>query len=74
HLYKLTNIIKSDNVKLIGYQPYFSDQAPKSLASQTGASAIKLATSVGCIEGVYTYFDVFDYNLKQIIAVLKSDN
>lgn len=74
HLYKLINIIKSDNVKLIGYQPYFSDQAPKSLASQTGASAIKLATSVGCIEGVYTYFDVFDYNLKQIIAVLKSSN
>lgn len=72
HLYKLTNIIKSGNVKLIGFQPYFSEQAPTSLAAETGAEAVKLATSVGCVEGVLTYTDIFDYNLKAMIAIIKS--
>jgi ABC-type Zn uptake system ZnuABC Zn-binding protein ZnuA len=74
HLYKLTNIIKKENVKLIGYQPYFSDQAPNSLAAETGAKAVKLATSVGCVDGVLTYTDIFDYNLKTMIAIIRSGN
>lgn len=74
HLYKLANIIKSGNVKLIGFQPYFSDQAPNSLASETGAKTVKLATSVGCIDEVSTYTDIFDYDLKHMIAILKSGN
>lgn len=70
HLYKLTNIIKNENVKLIGFQPYFSDQAPNSLAAETGAKAVKLATSVGCVDGVSTYTDIFDYNLRTMIAII----
>lgn len=72
HLYKLSNIIKNGGVKLIGFQPYFSEQAPNSLAAETGAKAVKLATSVGCVEGVSTYTDIFDYNLKTMIAIIKS--
>ncbi len=72
HLFKLANTIRDEKVNLIGYQPYFSDQAPNSLAAETGAKALKLATSVGGIEGVYNYFDIFDYNLKMIIPILKS--
>ncbi len=71
HLYELTKIIKSQGVKVIGFQPYFSDQAPNSLASQTGATAVKLATSVGCMDEVHSYGDIFEYNLRQIISVLK---
>lgn len=74
HLYKLSNIIKSENVKLIGFQPYFSEQAPNSLAAETGAKAVKLATSVGCVDDVSTYTDIFDYNLKTMIAIIKSGN
>lgn len=73
HLYKLTNIIKNAQVKIIAYQPYFSDKAPNSLAAETGAKAIKLASSVGCIDGVMTYSDIFDYNLKRMIASIKGE-
>lgn len=72
HLYKLMNIIKTNHVKLIGFQPYFSDQAPNSLASETEAKAVKLATSVGCVDGVVSYTDIFDYNLRTMIAIIKS--
>lgn len=74
HLYKLTNLIRNENVKLIGFQPYFSDQAPNSLAAASGAKALKLATSVGCVEGVVSYTDIFDYNLKAMIEAIKAGN
>ena len=74
HLYKLTNLIRNENVKLIGFQPYFSDQAPNSLAGASGAKALKLATSVGCVEGVVSYTDIFDYNLKAMIDAIKAGN
>lgn len=74
HLYKLTNLIRNENVKLIGFQPYFSDQAPNSLAAASGAKALKLATSVGCVEGVVSYTDIFDYNLKAMIDAIKAGN
>lgn len=71
HLHDVGNIIREEKVRVIGYQPYFSDQAPKSLARQNGATAIELATSVGCLKNIYTYFDIFQYNLDELIAVLK---
>ncbi len=70
HLFHVANLIRNEHVRLIGYQPYFSEQAPQSLADQTGARALVLATSVGCVPGVYTYLDIFEYNLSRIIAVL----
>ncbi len=71
HLYKLTNLIRHEGIKLIGFQPYFSDQAPNSLAAETGAKALKMATSVGCIDDVQSYTDIFDFNLKAIINTIK---
>jgi zinc/manganese transport system substrate-binding protein len=71
HLYDLIKLINDQHIRIIGYQPYFSDESPNSLASQTGAKALRLASSVGCVKGIYTYFDIFDYNVKQITDVLK---
>lgn len=72
HLFNVANLIRKEHVRLIGYQPYFSEQAPRSLADQTGAQTVVLATSVGCVPGVYTYPDLFEYNLARIIAVLST--
>jgi hypothetical protein len=41
------------------------------VAKQTGVKELTIATSVNAFEPVRDYFDLFDYDINQLIGVLK---
>ena len=40
------------------------------VAGQTGVKIAVLATNVGAFDGVTTYYDMFDYNVKTLLGAL----
>ncbi len=71
HLVSVIKKMKEDKVKVIIISPYFDDKPAKSIAKRTGAKVVKMAPSVEAFPNVATYFDLFEYNLNQIIMALK---
>jgi ABC-type Zn uptake system ZnuABC Zn-binding protein ZnuA len=58
HLADLLNIIKSQHIKVIIQEPYFSDDAPNYLARETGVKIVKISPS--CADASpSSYFDHF---------------
>jgi len=55
--------IKSDGIEVIASESYFSDRAPKFIASKTKVKTVKLAQSVGAIESADSYINLFETNL-----------
>jgi len=68
---KVINEIKANSIKVIISSPYFTTSSSDVVTKQTGAKALTLATSVGAFDTIKNYFDLFDYNINQLIAVLK---
>jgi hypothetical protein len=40
------------------------------VSGQTGAKIAVLATNVGAFDGVTTYYDLFDYNVRALLNAL----
>jgi zinc/manganese transport system substrate-binding protein len=70
-LVKVIKEIKANNIKVIISSPYFSTSSSDVVAKQTGAKEVTLATSVGAFDPIKNYFDLFDYNINQLISALK---
>lgn len=70
-LVKVIKEIKSDNIRVIISSPYFSTSSSDMVCKQTGAKQLTLGTSVGAFDSIKNYFDLFDYNINQLIAALK---
>lgn len=70
-LVKVISEIKSNNIKVIITSPYFTTDSADLVARQTGAKVVVLATSVDANVSVKNYFDLFDYDVSQIINALK---
>jgi ABC-type Zn uptake system ZnuABC Zn-binding protein ZnuA len=70
-LVKVINEIKSNNIKVIISSPYFSTSSSDVVAKQTGVKELTMATSVGAFDSIKNYFDLFDYDIEQLTAILK---
>ncbi|HEY6975625.1 MAG TPA: metal ABC transporter substrate-binding protein [Chitinophagaceae bacterium] len=70
-LVKVINEIKANNIKVIISSPYFTTSSSDVVSKQTGAKELTLATSVGAFSSIKNYFDLFDYNINQLTAMLK---
>ncbi len=70
-LVKVIKEIKSDNIKVIISSPYFTTSSSDVVVKQTSAKALTMATSVGGFDQIKNYFDLFDYDINQLTAVLK---
>ena len=70
-LVKVIGEVKSNNIKVIISSPYFSTSSSDVVARQTGIKVLTLATSVGAFPSIKNYFDLFDYDIHQLSAVLK---
>jgi ABC-type Zn uptake system ZnuABC Zn-binding protein ZnuA len=68
---KVINEIKANGIKVIISSPYFTTSSSDVVTKQTGAKALTLATSVGAFDSIKNYFDLFDYDLDHLIALLK---
>ena len=70
-LVKVIKEIKANNIKVIISSPYFTTSSSDVVAKQTGVTVLTLATSVKAFDSINNYFDLFDYNIKQLTAGLK---
>ncbi|HMJ46627.1 MAG TPA: metal ABC transporter substrate-binding protein [Ferruginibacter sp.] len=70
-LVKVIKEVIANKIKVIISSPYFTTSSSDVVAKQTGVKKLTLATSVGAYNNIKTYFDLFDYNIDQLIAVLK---
>jgi len=70
-LVKVINEVKTNQIKVIISSPYFTTSSSDLVAKQTGAKSVILATSTGAFENIKSYFDLFDYNLNQLLPLLK---
>jgi zinc/manganese transport system substrate-binding protein len=71
HTFDLIQAMKKDNVKIILVEPYFDLKTPNAIARETGAKVLVMAPSVGGIDKIATYFDLFDYDIKTLAAGIK---
>ena len=63
-LNQIIQIIKSNDIQLIASESYFSDRVPKFIATKTSVKTVMLAQSVGALDGIVSYFDLFETNLR----------
>jgi zinc/manganese transport system substrate-binding protein len=70
-LVKIINEVKSNSIKVIISSPYFTTASSDVVAKQTGAKALTLATSAGAFDSIKNYYDLFDYNIAQLVSALK---
>lgn len=70
-LVKVIKEVSANKVKVIISSPYFTTSSSDVVAKQTGVKELTLATSVNAFDAVKNYFDLFDYNINQLLTVLK---
>ena len=70
-LAKVIAEMKRENIKLIINSPYFIADAATLVAKNSGGKVLTLATSVGAYENIKTYFDLFDYDVAQMVAAIQ---
>jgi ABC-type Zn uptake system ZnuABC Zn-binding protein ZnuA len=70
HLVALAQKMQQEKAQVIIYGPQ-SDRYPRQLASQTGASVVRLQSTAGALPETDTYIKFVDYNLRSLLAVVK---
>ena len=70
HLRELVGAMKAQGVKLLVMEPFFDPRLPQKIARDTGVPLAIVPTSVGAEDGITTYFDLFDHQLKVISRAL----
>ena len=71
-LAKIISIMKNQNIKVIINSPYFQAESADLVARETDGKVITLATSVEAFPEIENYYDLFDYNLEQLVNALKN--
>lgn len=71
HITALIPRLKEQGVKLILIEPCRPRKTPGFIASATGAKLLILPDEVGGHEKIKDYFDLFDYDIQQVITALK---
>jgi ABC-type Zn uptake system ZnuABC Zn-binding protein ZnuA len=72
HLVALTQRMKEEKAQVIIFGPQ-SDRYPRQLASQTGATVVRLQSIAGGLPETDTYIKFIDYNLRSLLAALKKN-
>ncbi len=70
-LVKVIREVQANKIQVIISSPYFTTSSSAVVAKQTGAKQLTMATSVGAFNSIKNYFDLFDYDIDQLIAMLK---
>lgn len=70
HLSELADAMKSAGVKVVLYQPYYSADASRELATKAGGVAVEIATEAGGVPGTDDVFAKFDKLVGSIAGAL----
>jgi ABC-type Zn uptake system ZnuABC Zn-binding protein ZnuA len=68
HTAQLIDVIKAQDIRVIGVEPYFSKRTPETIARATGAEVVDLPPSVGGAPGADDYFSLFDVLIERLTA------
>ena len=68
HNAELVRLIKTNNIKLLLMENFYSDSAPNQLAELTGIKVIKVPTAVYGMKGIDTYIQMMDHIINQLIS------
>lgn len=68
HNAEVINLIKKNKITKIVMENYYSDNAPKQVASNTGAKLLKVPVNVYGVDGVNSYIQMMDEIINQIIS------
>jgi len=66
HNADIIQLIRKKNIKLIVTEVFYSDNAPKQIASMTGVKILKVPTQVYGLENIKSYIEMMDYIVNQI--------
>lgn len=70
-LVKVIKEVTANKIKVIISSPYFTTSSSDVVARQTGVKELTLAPSVAAFGTIKNYFDLFDYNIDQLVTALK---
>jgi len=70
-LAKIIGLMQQQHIRIIINSPYFKADAAELVARKVDGQVVTLASSVGAFDGIDTYFDLFDYNINQLVQALK---
>lgn len=73
HTAEIIKLIRTRDIRVVAISSYFDSKVPESIARQTGAEVVVLASSVGGVEGANNYFTLFDVNLRKLRAALEPE-
>jgi ABC-type Zn uptake system ZnuABC Zn-binding protein ZnuA len=68
HTAQVIDVIKAQDIRVIGVEPYFSKRTPETIARATGAEVVDLPPSVGGAPGADDYFSLFDVLIERLTA------
>jgi ABC-type Zn uptake system ZnuABC Zn-binding protein ZnuA len=71
HVLKVIGKMKTEKIKVILMEPFYSRKAPDLIADKTGAKVVVVANSVGGQETATDYISMIDNVLDKIITALK---
>lgn len=71
HTIDLITEMKRLGVKLVLVEPYFDLKTPNAIGREAGAKVVVFLPSVGGVKEVTDYFQLFDYNIKQLTAAIR---
>jgi ABC-type Zn uptake system ZnuABC Zn-binding protein ZnuA len=71
HLQELIEVMKATHVPLILASAYYDPRHAELVASQTGATLVRMANQVGARPGTDDYIATVDYNVNQVLSALR---
>jgi len=72
HTAEIVQLIRARNIRLLVMAPYFSTKVPDSIARQTGAEVVIVASSVGGVKGADDYISLFETDLELLRKALET--
>lgn len=72
-LAKVIQTIEAEDIGVLINSPYFSSKSPEVVARNTGVEIVKLSTMTGGYEEIENYFDLFDYNINQLVEAFENE-
>lgn len=65
-LARIIGLMNRQGIKIIIISPYYQVDSAELVARKVDGKVVTLATSVGAFDGIDTYFDLFDYNIRTL--------
>ncbi len=72
HKARIIELIQERGIRVVAMSPFYSSKVPDSIAKQTGARVVVLASSVGGVDGAEDYFGLFEVNTQRLAQALEA--